>query len=458
MPCYYKLSDDFELASWVDNIYSIVKKNNREKVFLTQDEYIVLSMCDGTLDFSSCILPEKYIYIAKIFYQRNILSLFKDKVSNNIISIKKYAVPYIEKAQWSITGKCNYKCKHCYMSAPDGKYGELKTEQCFSIIKQLKDCGIDKIALTGGEPLIRKDFFKIVEKLKENNIEIYEIYTNGSLVNQKLLDNLNSIGVHPTFSISFDGKGHHDWLRGVNGAEELAIKAFRLLDKNGFRTTAEMCIYRSNLTTIRDTVQLLSSLNVNALKITPASPSGLWQKNGKDENLSFKEIYDYYLEYLPYYFKDGSPIDIMLGGFFACEKNTREYMIPSIKFDGTDNCKNIPVCMSAKQNLYIAADGKVLPCISLTGLSEQEKYPSIIEHNLKEILLSSNYKKFISMTIEDYLNNNQECQSCEYKYLCGGGCRAGALMSNGNYLKKDEATCFIFKEKYPQKIKNILIN
>ena len=348
MPCYYKLSDAFELASWADEVYSIIIKDNRKKIFLTQDEYTVLSMCDGSLDFSSCILPEKYIYIAKVFYQRNILSLFKEKVSNNIISIKKYAVPYIEKAQWSITGKCNYKCKHCYMFAPDSKYGELKLEQCFSIIRQLNECGIDKIALTGGEPLIRKDFFKIIEKLKENNIEIYEIYTNGSLVNQKLLDKLKYSGIIPSFSISFDGKGHHDWLRGIKGAEELAIKAFRLLDENGFKTTAEMCIYRSNLTTIRDTVQLLSSLNVSALKITPASPSGLWRKNGKSESLSFKEIYDCYLEYLPHYFEDGSPIDIMLGGFFACNKNTKEYIIPSVKFDGTDNCKIIPVVLVKK--------------------------------------------------------------------------------------------------------------
>ena len=40
---------------------------------------------------------------------------------------KLYPARYIRTAHWSITGHCNYRCKHCYMSAPDAKYGALET-------------------------------------------------------------------------------------------------------------------------------------------------------------------------------------------------------------------------------------------------------------------------------------------------------------------------------------------
>ncbi|WP_289466325.1 radical SAM protein, partial [Klebsiella pneumoniae] len=70
---------------------------------------------------------------------------------------------YIRTAHWSITGRCNYRCKHCYMSAPDAKLGELSHETIMSIVQQLIDCGIYQVSLTGGEPLVRKDFMEIVD-------------------------------------------------------------------------------------------------------------------------------------------------------------------------------------------------------------------------------------------------------------------------------------------------------
>ena len=57
---------------------------------------------------------------------------------------------------------------------------------------------------------------------------IGKIYTNGWLLNEEVLDQFASRGMKPQISVSFDGVGWHDWMRGIQGAEERTLNALRL--------------------------------------------------------------------------------------------------------------------------------------------------------------------------------------------------------------------------------------
>lgn len=114
------------------------------------------------------------------------------------------------------------------MSAPEGKYGELSHEQCVNIIEQLSAAGIAQVSLTGGEPLVRRNFLDIVDALLAKKIAVRQICSNGALVNDQLLDQLARRGIRPEFSVSFDGVGCHDWLCGIASAEKSAIDALKL--------------------------------------------------------------------------------------------------------------------------------------------------------------------------------------------------------------------------------------
>ncbi|UCD07644.1 MAG: 4Fe-4S cluster-binding domain-containing protein, partial [Candidatus Aenigmatarchaeota archaeon] len=71
--------------------------------------------------------------------------------------------------QWHITERCNFRCKHCYIK---GSKKELSTRELFMILRQYIDMiriwELDKnkramkLSLSGGEPLLRKDFFKLL--------------------------------------------------------------------------------------------------------------------------------------------------------------------------------------------------------------------------------------------------------------------------------------------------------
>lgn len=101
----------------------------------------------------------------------------------------------------SITDNCNFRCTYCM---PDENISFLKqqclmsSDEIFAISKTFVDLGVNKIRLTGGEPLLRKDFGEIILKLSLLPIKI-GITTNGLLIhkflNEIVKSNISSINI-----------------------------------------------------------------------------------------------------------------------------------------------------------------------------------------------------------------------------------------------------------------------
>ena len=90
----------------------------------------------------------------------------------------------------SLTEKCNLRCTYCMPK--DGvlltpKEQLMSAEEVFEIAKIFVENGVDKIRLTGGEPLVRKDFLIILEKLSTLNVEL-SITTNAILIDRYIED------------------------------------------------------------------------------------------------------------------------------------------------------------------------------------------------------------------------------------------------------------------------------
>lgn len=89
---------------------------------------------------------------------------------------------------FELTARCNFNCKMCYIH--DGqppREGELTAEEWLSIAKTARDNGMVFLLLTGGEPLIRKDFREIYKGLKELGLLI-SINTNASLITEDYVE------------------------------------------------------------------------------------------------------------------------------------------------------------------------------------------------------------------------------------------------------------------------------
>ena len=455
---FYKLKENYLLRGWEKLPYALVDKNKTYPVFITAREMQALEMCNGQIDLSLPLIPQQIRDMIPQIEKKGVIRRCEkgDAIAPEQ-EYRRYPARYIRTAHWSITGRCNYRCKHCYMSAPDAKFGELSHEQVMSIVQQLIDCGIREVSLTGGEPLVRKDFMEIVDALMAGGIRIVTIYSNGKLVTDKLLDDLAARGIYPEFNMSYDGvDGWHDWLRGIPNAGKIAEEAFLRCREKGFPTGAEMCIHNGNKHLLRQTVNKLAELGCRSLKTNPISNVGAWKEGGYGESISLQELYQLYLDYIPQYYEDGMPLAIQLGGFFsASPRRPRRYDIPAMKHcsDPDRTC----VCGHARMVMYISAEGRALPCMALSGMDIQERFPLIPEIGLAKCITDSSYMELIDTRATEVLKHNPECAKCEYAMQCLCGCRAAALeTSPTDILAPDLSICGIFKGGWSEKITELM--
>ena len=143
--------------------------------------------------------------------------------------------PYI---RLSITDVCNFKCDYCL---PDGYKIDksdnrtfITAEEIKRLAKALSQLGVSKIRLTGGEPTIRKDFFEIVNILKENSgIKKTVITTNGykleNLAEKLVESKLDGINI----SIDSLNKDTFKKITGHDRLEEI-LKGIKKLQSLGF--------------------------------------------------------------------------------------------------------------------------------------------------------------------------------------------------------------------------------
>ena len=365
----------------------------------------------------------------------------------------RYPNRYVHSVHWAVTGRCNCRCRHCYMSAPSGKIPEYSTDECIDIIRQIEEAGIRAVSMTGGEALVRGDFMQLVRQLTKAGICIETIMSNGLLVNEELLVQLEDAGQKPEFNMSFDGIGCHDWLRGTDGAEEAVIRAFRLCQKHGFPTGAEYCLHKGNKHVFRESVNLLASLGCRSLKVNGLSSEGE-ALNIRDYFLPADEEYRFYLEYLPHFFEDGMPLDLMLGALFA--SSGKECVIPAEKLQEDGDCDNYCICAHARNQMHITADGFIVPCIPIGCVETgRNRFPNIRRTTIREALSDSAYMDFIDTRLKTYFKHNPKCASCEYRNRCAGGCRGNAA-HGGDLLGRDEKSCMIFKNGWYARVQALI--
>ena len=99
----------------------------------------------------------------------------------------------------SVTDRCNLRCVYCH-PLPDCGLIEreeiLGFEEILRIVRLFAECGIKKLRLTGGEPLLRRDIVRLVGELAAiSGIEELSATTNGVFLDS-LAAELKAAGLH----------------------------------------------------------------------------------------------------------------------------------------------------------------------------------------------------------------------------------------------------------------------
>lgn len=148
---------------------------------------------------------------------------------------------------WNSTKTCNLKCRHCYMSSDAQKYeGELTTDEAKKFIDDLADFKVPVLLFSGGEPLMRKDFFELAEYAAAKGIRP-TLSTNGTLITREVAEKIKKIGVGYV-GISLDGLQEvNDKFRGKEGAFQAAMEGIQNCVAVGQRVGLRFTINHHNI-------------------------------------------------------------------------------------------------------------------------------------------------------------------------------------------------------------------
>lgn len=450
----YVLDERFVLRGWNKLPYALLDQQKNRAIFVNRDDFIFLLKLNGKQDIDELLEDENKKKILEILEKEKAVHEAAPGETRNLY-YQFYPAMYKSSVHWSITGKCNYRCRHCFQSAPEGLLGEPSLEQCLDLIRQFDECGIRDISLTGGEPLIREDFFDIVDEIVNRGMRVTTIYSNGKLVTPEFLKKMEEHKIHPAFQISFDGVGWHDWMRGVEGAEQIALDAIKLLHDSGYGVSSAMCLSRENAGSIRETVNTLAKAGCRGLKLQCTTPEGEWTKE-KEHYLSTEEAFQIYLDYLPQYKEDGCPLGLQMEGFFIYHPEDESYSIPEEKNLPEDKLDDFTPCGIIKSTLYVGPNGAIVPCMSMGGLEVEKQFPNVFETPLKVILTDSSYTEKITKSVRYMLDSQEECRECPHRCSCCGGCRAfGVAEQPDNYFAPDPVACIMHKGGWIDKVHEV---
>ena len=450
----YVLDRDFRLCGYSRLPTGLLHVPSGKVSFFVKQDYLTILHCDGTDSFNPDTMTQEEKTLLHDLEEEGVIR--PAAVGEFLLpeqNYRLYPAEYRSECHWSVTGLCNLRCRHCFMSAPHAKHGSPSWEQLVNIADQLEECGVFRVGITGGEPLIRGDFLPLLDELKKRCIVLTVIYTNGWLVDDALLDELEKRGMHPAFQLSHDGVGFHDYLRGVSGAEEKTVAALKLLQRRGYDVSVSMCLHRKNLDSVRETARLLGSLGVSSLKIGPMMPLGEWARPEMQSlYLTQDEACEAYCAYIPQYFEDDAPVDIMLGGAFVFDKGRGPWRIYNVVRCPASEEGKKPSCGVLLHNFYISAEGRVAPCMGMDDCSYAVRFPNLFGTPLKEILCDSPFTKLSRTTVKEIRDANPGCRSCRFEEKCTGGCRNSVLISGDDYYGIDRDLCSFFERGWDKRI------
>lgn len=176
---------------------------------------------------------------------------------------------------------CNNRCIHCVIT--DKVYcGDLNTVQIYDIISRLDDK--EDLVITGGEPTIRKDFFKILEHYKKYKRGKIILQTNGRMFykEQFALESVNLpidiilVAVHSHSPLI------HDMITGVQGSHKQTIEGIKnLMRLKGEEThiVSQTVISKLNIKNLVKTYDLMFDLGIRDMNLTFPHPMGDAYKN-----------------------------------------------------------------------------------------------------------------------------------------------------------------------------------
>lgn len=140
----------------------IINRTNRQWMKVSKECYDILTQCNGKYSIQG--IMEMLADDEDRDYFKNVLDALDE-----MKLIGKAPTRKVHDVSFAISNRCNLKCKHCMVNADSCAKNEFfTTEEIKQAFRKVIAAKPENITVTGGEPLVRKDFLEIITYLREN--------------------------------------------------------------------------------------------------------------------------------------------------------------------------------------------------------------------------------------------------------------------------------------------------
>lgn len=344
-------------------------------------------------------------------------------MQHSFSSIKKMTVePRIPlKGSLDLTYRCNNNCRHCWLRTSDGK-GELSTEEIISLVDDARAMGCREWAISGGEPMLRKDFPEIFDYITSHAIR-YSLNSNGTLITEEIASLMKRKG-RKMIALYGATAEVHDHITRNPGSFAATMRGFSLLKNAGAGFTVQIVPMKDSYHQLKDMIALAESLSPH----WRIGAAWLYLSAGLDASRN-AEINAQRLpphEVLELDQPDLSSID-----------------------DRTDS--EHPQCPAGDDRLYAACIGRRrdfhIDPYGMLSFCSFAKDPSM-RYDLRKGSFQDGWERFIPslgdkiLGGEEYRNN---CGSCEYRNDCRW-CPVYGYLEHGRHSARVEYLCDVARE------------
>ena len=302
-------------------------------------------------------------------------------------------------ANFEITKRCNHLCEHCYNGIRDGPISEeyFPPEHFKKIMQRLCDWGIFSVAISGGEPFLRKDVMGEILKIAKN--ENIDISINSNLTYMPPTSLLKD-NPHAAFLVSIFSSEpkKHDTITRREGSLIRTVANIEKIVKEYHNPIGINCVInKNNLEDLYETGKLASEIGASCFSVTAMISTYPSLDNKKISPSETREM----LLCLHKIEQD-----------FGIYTDTLLPIVPCLYWDVPELRKYFSrTCSAGRGSINIASSGDISTCFHYTDKSQ-----NILNANLNEVWRDMSKSEINAKLFE-------ECNRCVISESCRGGCR-----------------------------------
>ena len=311
--------------------------------------------------------------------------------------------PQLRNLFLELTVRCNERCLHCGSRCGDVASDELTVEQYRTFLEQVKEDMTTKgkmLDITGGEPLLRKDFFDIMGAAHELGFE-WGMTTNATLIDDSVARDLKRTGM-ATISVSIDGlEDTHDEFRRTPKGYERAMNGIEsLIRVGGFEhIQVTTVVTHKSIKELDELFRIFNEMDIDSWRVVNMEPMGRAKQH--PELILTPDDYRYLFEFIRNKRIAGEPVCYGCSHYLGMEyeREVRDWYY---------------LCTAGLYTASIAANGDIMACLDI------ERRPEFVQGNILTDRFSEVWKNKFQIFRRDLADDNEVCSKCDQKEFCHG--------------------------------------